>query len=563
MKKACSMTNLHHSMFLDCALPKCLDDQDLELKNSVYHRVVPAVALRPQRVVPADLKEMKLSKDDVVGFGYNYYDFAQGLAPINLRAIKFGSQDACHLRTEVHSLKKVLLKSGESFRGFISEGGSGAKPYVVQLSNGERILRKLMLQGNFGKQNEEAEGEEFIRGFGQGAAPTHDANESHAPLHEDARIAKVLSDTRKVALLQQFIRDTRPDYYSRYMVTLREPNKELIYASFFDQQFVEGCDFSQAIANNNKALSVDEIDSFVQAQIGMLNRFYSDQAKIFLKPVEGDVAKKEMTDYYLKRLNDRILAPLKGGAFERILLSLNVVDGQDEKLDKTFTLKALFSEERVLIDGELYDNPIPKLPALITELSSPFSGWSMHGDPQQTNFLFQGADSPNAPDRKAHLLCIDNRPAKIVPYAADLEKAVWGAGWVPLFQGYIKPRLSVDVDASSAFSFAMSSDAASQNVVSNFQRFEGGLQKGLDDAQWYQELLRKDAQLPKRVMVASVTQSLCDIGIAVKRLEQAQQAIVDGNSDLDLKGTQQLIGMLNERIVGDFLLACLNYAKIK
>lgn len=566
MKSARSMINLReHALLTRPKVPQ-RDDTRLELNRHVYRQIRPSVALPQRRVVQAEIKEMKLPSD-TTGFGYDFYDTARGVGEVNTRSVQFGQQDACDLRTEVHALKTVLLKPGESFVRFIHEGGSGAKPYVVRLPNGHEVLRKLMLKGSYKKQDEEAQGEEVIRGFGQGGVSLHGAEDNNAIAHKDPRIAAVLNDPEKVALLQKFIRNTRPDYFGRYVATVLEPDKERVFASFFDQEFVKGCEFAQAISNNNRPLSEAQVDVLAQAQLDILDTFYDYQAKIFQALVNDDTAREQASDYYLSRLNSRVLDPLAQGEFDELWLNLPLSDGQASAPHQRFNLGELFRSERVQVNGQVYKNPLSELPRLIAESPSPLLGWSMHGDPQQTNFLLKTpmVVSPSESDdrvEKARLLCIDNRPAQITPYTADLEKAVWGAGWVPVFQGDVKPSLSADSGDALGASFNMTAREGAQNGVKNFAKFENKLQQGLKQAPWYQKLEASDSTLQKRVVLASVTQCLCDIGIAVKRLEQARQAIVAAEPDLDLPGTQHLIQMLTERIVGDFLLACQNYSKV-
>lgn len=604
MKTARSMIDLREHALLTRPTQAVRDDLQLELHSHVYRSIRPSVSLPQRRVVQAQIREMKLPSD-TAGFGYDFYDAARGMGRITTREVQFGRQDACDLRTETHALKTVILKPDESFVRFIHEGGSGAKPYVVRLPNGHEVLRKLMLQGSFKKQDEEAKGEEVIRGFGQGSASFYDPLDLDASRHtdpldlsmhsvksngqgsvfgaeagegalfnasDDPRINDVLSDPDKVDLLQEFIRDTRPSYFSRYVATLREPGKERIYASFFDQEFVKGCEFAKAIRNDNHPLSAQQVEQLTQAQLDILEVFYDYQALIYQEPVLTDEQRQQSSDYYLNRLQSRILKPLEVGDFNDLWLSLPLVDERSSGAHERFTLHDLFSQASVQINGTTFENPLFKLGQQLLESPSPYLGWSMHGDPQQTNFLLQSPmpvvsaqdDSDHvsqAAARKARLLCIDNRPAQITPYTADLEKAVWGSGWVPVFQGDVKPCLSAAEGKALAFTLAPRPDA--QHAVVNFQKFEQKLQVGLARAPWFQRLSANDPTLQKRLALASVTQCLCDIGIAVKRLEQARRAIVAAAPDLDLPGTQQLIQMLTERIVGDFLLACQNYAHVQ
>lgn len=566
MKFVRSLFNLRQPSAARSAPSQAPDDTALELKAHVYRRVNPQHMRAPSRVVSVRMCEMTLPSD-TKGFGYDFYDAVRGIGRLSQRAVKFGRQDTTDLCTEIHALKTVLLRPAESFVRFISEGGSGAKPYVVRLANGDEVLRKLMLSGSFKKQDAEAKGEEVIRGYSAGLAQEGmDAWRAG----QDPRVQHVLQDPAKVSLLQSFIRETRPHYFSRYVATLPGPSKDRLFASFFDQEFVDGCEFAKAISHDGVPLTSAQLDALVRAQLDVLATFYDYQAKIYQEPVRTDQDRQEAVDYYLVRLQSRVLGPLAAGEFDEVLLHLPETmtpsrqvsdvscDLTDHAAKQRFSLGALFRQPTVTINGQIYPNPIPELQDYLMQTSSPLLGWSMHGDPQQTNFLLTTPLSPQKtvdPPAVAKLLCIDNRPAQITPYTADLEKVLWGAGWVPVFQGDVVARL-ISQPQSKQLCFRLEPKPGAEGAVKNFQEFEHRLRQALAVRPWFRQLVENDKTLDARIALSAVNQCLCDIGIAVTRLHQARQAIVADGPDLDLPGTQNLIQLLTERIVGDFLLSC-------
>lgn len=570
------MIDLREHARLNRPESKTLDDSRLELQSHVYRYVRPSETLPQRRVLQAEIREMRLP-GQTSGFGYDYYDAVRGVGPLSPRAVRFGRQDTSDLRQESHALKTVLLKPGETFVKFIHEGGSGAQPYVVKRPDGHEVLRKLMLEGSFKKQDEEAKGEEVMRGYGQAARALE--NLDNHPKKQDPRVTAVLKNPEKAALLQKFIRETRPKYFSRYMATVHEPGKGRMFASFFDQEFVQGSEFAQSISNKNVALKSEELETLVNAQVSILETFYAYQSKIYQQPVNSSESSAEAGGYYLSRLESRVFGPLRARKFENVLLSLpgeragfwaSPVRLFQPKSARRFSLAELLQQEYVTINGRSFPNPLPQLPELIRATPSPLLGWSMHGDPQQTNFLLKpplGAEhsqhqrgvSVDAPADNPKLLCIDNRPAQITPYTADLEKVIWGASWVSLFQGYEQVRRD-ESSTRKGLSFRLGHRSGAERSVENFRQFDLHLKNVLSEAPWFKKLLSRDSRLQQRVALASVTQCLCDIGIAVQRLNDARRAIVDADNDVDLIATQNLIQMLTERIVGDFLRACQNFA---
>jgi hypothetical protein len=454
--------------------------------------------------------------------GYRY-DLHSGRSHSFTRQLSFSQKDF------------LVLAEEEELGIKITTGGSGASVFSLSNEQDQPILRKIMpnhrqdphmLQEK--TQDAEAKAGAVLLGFERTPSMKH-----HALLEQ------VLLEKKQV--IADFVRETRPVILSRFILT-EQPQalsgavstKITRIGVGYDQSLVTDAEgnpakpFSSIIENENQALSEYQLNSFVQTQLQLTEKLYIAQEKIYLsEPLSVEEGLHEFQKSYCHRLSSRVLEPLKEGKFEDVTLHL----GKNGSEEITLNLHSLLSQPEIIVNNQIYSNPLHLLIAHQELQLAARLGFLLHGDLQQSNAIYVKDSS-----EEARLVCIDNRPPDIKDALFDLIKILWGPAFLPVLDDHMR----VDYVSDLGWRYYPRTDFAESKK--NFERFNDCFTAQLLQSETMQCVLEKNPHWQSHVNYCMALQFICDLGFIIPELKNAK-----ANED------EARVTRLSQRILADFI----------